>query len=184
MVKHTITRCLLALIALFGGPSLWAQAQQTQQCKSEAGRIILAAVPSINYAQSVPISVYLPPCYAPDRQSSYPVIYLLHGSGADETQWPDLNVQSSADALIAHGALPFVVVMPGAVYYNPVDYGEFVIKDLLPGIERQFRVSKVRSGRGIGGLSLGGFWALKIAFLHPDLFAAVGVAGTMTIPYL
>ena len=174
MVKHTITRCLLALIALFGGPSLWAQAQQTQQCKSEAGRIILAAVPSINYAQSVPISVYLPPCYAPDRQSSYPVIYLLHGSGADETQWPDLNVQSSADALIAHGALPFVVVMPGAVYYNPVDYGEFVIKDLLPGIERQFRVSKVRSGRGIGGLSLGGFWALKIAFLHPDLFAAVG----------
>src|SRR5260221_14696711 len=64
--------------------------------------------------------------------------------------------------------------MHGAVYYNPVDYGEFVIKDLLPGIERQFRVSKVRSGRGIGGLSLGGFWALKIAFLHPDLFAAVG----------
>ena len=174
MVKHIIFTSLLVLIALFGSLPLWTQAKQTQQCKSKSGRILLTAVPSINYAQSVPVSVYVPPCYAPDRESFYPVIYLLHGSGADETQWPDLNMQSSADALIAHGAVPFVGVMPGAVYYNPVDYGEFVVKDLLPGIEAQFHVAKVRSGRGIGGLSLGGFWALKIAFLHPDLFAAVG----------
>jgi enterochelin esterase-like enzyme len=83
-------------------------------------------------------------------------------------------VQVSADALIANGASPFVVIMPGAAYYNPVDYGEFVVKDLLPGIESQYRVSRDRSGRGIGGLSLGGYWALKIAFLHYDLFAAVG----------
>src|SRR5260221_54048 len=64
--------------------------------------------------------------------------------------------------------------MPGATYEDGIDYGAFVMKELLPGIESQYRVQGFRSGRVIGGLSLGGYWALKIAFLNPDRFAAVG----------
>src|SRR5262249_30722376 len=50
----------------------------------------------------------------------------------------------------------------------------FVLHDLLPGVEQQFRVSTARSGRAIGGISLGGYWALTLAFTHPELFAAAG----------
>jgi enterochelin esterase-like enzyme len=162
------------MIVLYGSPCLSARARQTQQCETESGEIVPTTVSSAIYGKSVAVNIYLPPCYSADRLSFYPVIYLLHGGAADETQWPDLNVRLSANALIGHGALPFVVIMPGAAYYDRIDYGAFFIKELLPGIESQYRVQTLRSGRGIGGLSLGGYWALKIAFLHPDLFAAVG----------
>jgi len=64
--------------------------------------------------------------------------------------------------------------MPGATYYEGIDYSMFVMKELLPGIESHYRVQTSRSERAIGGLSLGGYWALKIAFLHPDLFDFLG----------
>jgi enterochelin esterase-like enzyme len=172
MNKRIIVITLLILLS--GSPWLWARAKQPEQCETVSGRIVPTTVSSAIYGKPVAVNVYLPPCYAADQSSLYPVIYLLHGGAADETQWPDLNVQIAADALIRQGTPPFVVIMPGATYYVSLDYGAFVIKELLPGIESQYRVETSRSGRAIGGLSLGGYWALKIAFLHPDQFAAVG----------
>jgi enterochelin esterase-like enzyme len=137
------------------------------------GQIITTTVPSATYGTPTAASVYLPPCY--DRLAGkLPVIYLLHGATSDETQWPDLNVQLEADRLIAEGAAPFVVVMPGAAYFYQPAYDDYVLADLLPGIEAQFHVRADGAGRAIGGLSQGGYWALKIAFEHPGLFAAVG----------
>jgi enterochelin esterase-like enzyme len=164
----------ILVIVLSGSPSLWAGASHPQPCAIASGQIVLTTIPSTIYRKPVAVNVYLPPCYATEQSSSYPVIYLLHGGGDDETQWPDLNVQDAASALIDHGETPFVVVMPGAAYYATLDYGAFVLKELLPGIEAQYRVKTSRLGRAIGGLSLGGYWALRIAFLHPDQFAAVG----------
>src|SRR5262245_3249490 len=80
-------------------------------CDEAAGQVIHTTIRSAVYAGLVPISVYLPPCYA-SSSDLLPVIYLLHGGNADETQWPDLRVQLAADDLIASGARPFVVVMP------------------------------------------------------------------------
>ncbi len=165
---------VLLVIALCANPASWASAQQMPPCEAESGRITPTTVPSTIYGKPVAVNVFLPPCYGAGDQSQYPVIYLLHGGFADETQWPDLAVQNSANALINHGAAPFVVVMPGALYYESIDYGAFVIKDLLPSIESQYRVAAMPSGRAIGGLSLGGYWALKIVFSHPDLFTAIG----------
>src|SRR5260221_4652454 len=162
------------LVALSGGPSLWTSSKQTQRCGTKSGRIVSTVVPSASYGKPVAVNVYLPPCYAADGSSLLPVIYLLHGGSGDEPQWPDLNVRISADALIARGAPPFVVIMPGATYYEGIDYSMFVMKELLPGIESHYRVQTSRSERAIGGLSLGGYWALKIAFLHPDLFDFLG----------
>jgi hypothetical protein len=85
MVKRMIVSVLLFSIALFGSPWHWAVAQQTPSCKSVLGRIVLTTVPSIIYSKPVAVNVYLPPCYAADQISLNPVIYLLHGSGADET---------------------------------------------------------------------------------------------------
>ncbi len=174
-----------ALILLTGSVLSPVGAEQTQSCPPQAGTARSEAVspvsqmvpttePSTIYGKPQPVRVYLPPCYAPDNPIRYPVIYLLHGASADETQWPDLNVQSAADKLFGLGVPPFVVVMPGAPYGDAVDYSAYVLKELLPGIESRYRVQTVRAGRAIGGLSLGGYWAMKIAFSHPDLFAVVG----------
>jgi enterochelin esterase-like enzyme len=142
-------------------------------CPDLGGRIVTISVPSQSYHQPVPASVYLPPCYL-SLPGDLPVIYLLHGGGTDETQWPDLRVREEADALIGDDTPPFVVVMPGGYYAVDLDYENFVLSDLIPGVEQQLHVRRDAAGRAIGGISLGGFWALKTAFEHPDLFAAVG----------
>jgi enterochelin esterase-like enzyme len=154
-------------------PSAPTAAAAVAPCGETAGAIHHTTVSSTVYGAPVAVSVYLPPCYTVVRDP-FPVIYLLHGSNADETQWPDLRVQPDADALIGRGTTPFVVVMPGGDYRTKLDYAAFVLNDLLPGMAQQFRVSTARSGRAIGGISFGGYWALKLAFSHPDLFAAAG----------
>ena len=168
----------LGLLLISCGPN--AQAVTTLRarwdpwtCDETTGQIISLSVPSATYGRPVLASVYVPACYdwTPGK---LPVIYLLHGGNADETQWPDLRLATEADAMIAAGAPPFVVVMPGGVYSLDVDYAAFVLTDLLPGIESRLRVRASGSGRAIGGISLGGYWALKLAFQHPNLFAAVG----------
>jgi enterochelin esterase-like enzyme len=142
-------------------------------CTATLGQIVTITIASSIYGQSVPAAVYLPPCQA-ESTAAYPVIYLLHGGSADQTQWPDLNVQLEADALIQSGTPPFIVVMPGGDYRPGLDYATFVLDDLRAAIAQRYRVKTDRADQSIGGLSLGGYWALKIAFLHPDLFAAVG----------
>jgi enterochelin esterase-like enzyme len=142
-------------------------------CTQTSGQIITVPVASSLYRRTVRASVYLPPCYD-WLPGQLPVIYLLHGANTDETQWPDVGVQTAADALIAGGAPPFVVVMPGGIYAENVDYEGFVLYDLRPGISSRLRVRTDGAGQAIGGISLGGYWALKTAFEHPDQFAAVG----------
>jgi enterochelin esterase-like enzyme len=149
-------------------------------CTETAGQIKLYTVDSASYGQTVPANVYLPPCYD-WTPGSLPVIYLLHGANTDETQWPDLNVAPAADALIGQGYPPFVVVMPGGGYFLSLNDETFVIRDLIPGIEGQLRVRRDPAGRAIGGISLGGYWALRTAFEHPELFAAVGGHSPVTL---
>ncbi len=143
------------------------------QCLTRSGTITHTTIRSAVYAQPVSVSLYLPPCYESSTKP-LPVLYLLHGANADETQWPDLRVQVEADALIANGAQPFVVVMPGGDYQAGLDYAAFVLTDLLPAMEGQLSIRTDAAGRAIGGISLGGYWALSIALHHPDQFAAVG----------
>jgi enterochelin esterase-like enzyme len=135
----------------------------------------VADLDSPTLARRVAYSIYLPPCYGADKTDIYPVLYLLHGAGADHTQWPDLNVAPDADTLIAqHSIVPLVVVMPDGDYRPDADYTAFVLRDLMPHIEQTTRVARDRQGRAIGGISLGGHLALTIALAHPDLFSTVG----------
>jgi enterochelin esterase-like enzyme len=149
--------------------------QRESACPSSPSQLSVSFVNSAVLARRVPFSLYLPPCYETDSARLYPVLYLLHGANADHTQWPDLNVKPDADALIDEGAIaPLVVVMPGGDYREGEDYGAFVLRDLIPYVERAFHVSSDRQDRAIGGLSQGGYWALELALAHPDLFYAVG----------
>ena len=125
------------------------------------------------------VMVYLPPGY--DAGSSrYPVLYLLHGYGQDEMVFLDGRFQGFS---IEAAAPPFIVVMPrsknaydGTPWVNsPVTgrWEDFLVQELVPRIDAQFRTLATPAARGIAGHSLGGFSALRLALRHADLFGAV-----------
>jgi enterochelin esterase-like enzyme len=125
--------------------------------------------------------VYLPPGYD-ETDQRYPVLVLLHGWPYDEAHWDGLGVNQVADAGIQAGTWrPFIIVLPGGDehLYVGTSGGDYsyegqVIHDLIPHVDATYRTWGNREGRAIGGISRGGVWALEIAFMHPDLFAAVG----------
>src|SRR6202012_461629 len=120
-------------------------------------------------------TVYLPTGYRHDAPR-LPVLYLLHGNNGDANDWlTQGHLQSAADALIEHKEMPpVVIVMPqgGTDWY--VDRKEKMetafFDDLLPEIETQYAVANQRNGRMIGGVSMGGFGALRYAMTRPEQF--------------
>lgn len=144
-------------------------------CQSPASQLTVDYVNSAVLARRVAYSIYLPPCYDTDPNRRYPVLYLLHGANTDQTQWPDLQVQPDADLLVNNASIaPLVVVMPGGDYRQGEDYGAFVLRDLIPFVEKIARVLVDGKDRAIGGISQGGYLALGIALAHPEMFSAVG----------
>jgi len=125
--------------------------------------------------------VYTPPCYdaRPDRQ--YPTLYLLHGANTDEHQWTDIGLAETADRLIGDGEIPpVVIVLPdgldgmGDYGGDPVPFDYFVLHEIVPMVETDYRTLPDGSHRAIGGISRGGEWALLVAARNPDAFASAG----------
>ena len=134
--------------------------------------------------------VYLPPGYerSTDR---YPVLYLLHGAGGDESVWNQrMQANVILDNLIADGELePLVVVMPhgftnrmpndqrprtaGAYKIEMEEFAVDFVRDLVPLVESRYRVVADRAHRAIAGNSMGAGQALGLALTHPDMFSAV-----------
>ncbi|MDQ8184324.1 alpha/beta hydrolase-fold protein [Pelagicoccus sp. SDUM812002] len=135
-------------------------------------------------------NVYLPPHY--QEGASYPVLYLLHGIGGDETEWlrfasPNLIL----DNLINEGrAEPMIVVMPnGRALANDRAEGEIfapeklegfakfeqdLIKFLIPAIDANYSTKTDREHRALAGLSMGGGQTLNFCLTHLDTFAWLG----------
>jgi enterochelin esterase-like enzyme len=136
------------------------------------------------------VMVYTPPGYDSDRDKRYPVLYLQHGGGEDETGWVRQgHTNFILDNLIAAGkARPMIVVMekgyaaragkPGAsAGRGRGDGGAFeavVLEDLIPMIDSAYRTRPDREHRAIAGLSMGAGQALRIGLAHLDTFSAVG----------
>lgn len=126
--------------------------------------------------------IYLPPDYgSSDRE--YPVLYLLHGSGDDQTGWIQFGeVQHIADKEIMEGkATPMIIVMPDANtgkkgYFNSMNgdwrYEDFFFDEFIPFIENKYRIKKDKHYRAISGLSMGGGGTFMYALHHPELFSA------------
>ena len=127
------------------------------------------------------IRITLPNDYAQSTQTSYPVIYLLHGgAGGSSAQW---TTQGGAAEAITDGK-PVITVMPdgGKVgwFTNWVDqsggaqrWADFYIDQVIPWVDTNFRTVKAKNGRAIAGLSMGGYGAVRLAQDRPDLFASV-----------
>ena len=124
--------------------------------------------------------IYRPPCYGQDGRF-YPTLYLLPGNIHSDAVWDELGIDEAADtAILAQAIPPLLIVMPngGPLANNtsggPNSYEALILDELIPFIEATTCAWPDAAGRAIGGLSRGGYWALEIAFRHPDHFASVG----------
>lgn len=134
------------------------------------------------------MNVYTPPGYSPNQK--YPVLYLLHGIGGDETEWERVaKPDQLLDNLIADNkAVPMIVVMPngraqkndraeGDVFASAPAFATFeqdLLKDVIPAIESRYSVKTDRESRAIAGLSMGGGQSLNFGLGNLDTFAWVG----------
>lgn len=127
-------------------------------------------------------AIYLPEGYETSLRS-YPVLYLLHGSGDDHTAWVQFGeIHNIADKAIAEGkATPVIIVMPDANtgqrgYFNSIkgnwQYEDFFFQEFLPYIEKTYRIKTNKQYRAIAGLSMGGGGTLMYALHHPELFSS------------
>jgi enterochelin esterase-like enzyme len=139
--------------------------------------------------------VYTPPGYDPTAKQLYPVLYLLHGYSDDPTAWSAVGrANVILDNLIARGqARPMIVVMPlgygtmdivkagwsrvrdRELWQRNVDrFGDALLGEVLPQVEKAYRASPDRQARAIAGLSMGGTESLVVGLNHLDRFAWIG----------
>ena len=134
--------------------------------------------------------VYTPPGYEKDPNARYPVLYLQHGWGEDETAWSNQgHANLIMDNLIAEGkARPFIIVMtygmtnvirPGApgglAAFDIAPFETVLLKELMPYVDVNFRTLADRDHRAMAGLSMGGFETKLISSRNPDVFSHLGL---------
>lgn len=152
------------------------------------GKLELITYESKTVGTTRKANVYTPPGYSADTK--YPVLYLLHGIGGDETEWVRFaNPAALFDNLLADGkAVPMIVVMPngraqkndraeGNVMASAPAFATFerdLLDDLIPAIESKYSVDKSREKRAIAGLSMGGGQSFNFGLGNLDSFAWVG----------
>ena len=137
-------------------------------------------------------AVYLPPDYDASERS-YPVLYLLHGGGDDQTGWVQFGeVLHIADEAINEGeATPMIIVMPDASgerrgYFNSLDgawrYEDFFFEEFIPFIEEKYRIKSEKRYRAVAGLSMGGGGSFMYALHRPEMFSSAAPLSASTGP--
>src|SRR3990172_1994865 len=127
-------------------------------------------------------SIFLPPSYQKSKKH-YTVVYFLHGLNNDHTSWTVDRygqLHQKVDQLILEKKIPEILMVhpkgDNSFYTNYVDgtrnYEDFITRDLVQHVEKTYRAKTGSRWRTIGGSSMGGFGALKIAFRHTDLYSA------------
>lgn len=126
--------------------------------------------------------LYLPPSYATSATKKYPVLYFLHGLNENEMRWSSRGqTDLKLDKMIADGKIgEFIVAIPfGATSFytnrrsGTEPWEDMIVNEFVNTIESTYRVNATRATRGISGISMGGYGALKIAMKHPALFGSV-----------
>jgi S-formylglutathione hydrolase FrmB len=156
-------------------------------------RIDCSALNSRILKQVVHYCVYLPSGYdqsaAKQPAQRYPVLYFLHGLGDNERTLFNSGGWTLLDDLRKqHKMGDFLMVAPEGrrnFYINSaggmVRYSDFFLQEFMPHIEHKYRIRTGRAGRGISGISMGGYGALRFAFAHPELFSAVSAQSAALI---
>lgn len=128
--------------------------------------------------------IYTPPKYGKEAGRKYPVVYVQHGVGEDETGWiwnGKLNLVM--DNLLAEGKCTEMIVVMCSGYsfkdgentvFYPGDFGRELVESVIPYVESHFAVKKGRQNRAMAGLSLGSAQAIQIVSRFQQLFAHLG----------
>ena len=130
--------------------------------------------------------VYTPPGYDTDRDKRYPVLYLQHGAGEDETGWIwQGKINHIVDNLIADGACEELIIVMNCGYAMPKDCtdaaeGRTAISDVIatecvPFIDKKYRTLADRHHRAMAGLSMGGGQTQQTVMKYPEIFANAGI---------
>jgi enterochelin esterase family protein len=144
--------------------------------------------------------IYTPPGYDNSKER-YPVFYLLHGGGDEDSGWSTIGRAGFIiDNLLAEKRVkPMIVVMPNGSLPRPANlpattpgaaptpeviaaqaaaqdrFTNELLKEIIPYVEKNYRVATGRENRAIAGLSMGGGQTLRVVTSNPDQFAYVGV---------
>lgn len=160
-------RLILFLILLLVPASVYAQ-RDPPTSEIELKSALLGR--PINYRILYPVKYHA----AEKRDTRFPVLYLLHGLTGHSSNWLE---KSSVAGYATHYDLFIVMVEGENGWYTdsatvPTDkYESYILSELIPDVEKRFRVSTQREGRAIAGLSMGGYGAIKFGLKHPEMFA-------------
>jgi enterochelin esterase-like enzyme len=124
--------------------------------------------------------IYLPPCYDAGNDLGYPVIYMVPGRSGGPGDWFSADIDQIADQLILNTTLPpFMIVTTQEITSDPL--AEDIYNQLIPYVDKHYNTLTDRTHRAVGGGSLGGIAAYRLAFQHPDDFASAGMFGSGVI---
>jgi len=145
------------------------------------GRAECAAFPSTILNRPVRYCAYLPASFDSDKSRRYPVLYYMHGLGDNEQSLLNTGGWDLIEDLRRTGKIgEFVILAPGAGHTFFLDsadgkirYEDFLLREFMPQMEKKYRAQSTPATRGITGISMGGFGALRLAFKYPQQFAAV-----------
>jgi S-formylglutathione hydrolase FrmB len=173
------------LLAQRGGP-------QFRDVIPQGSRVQYKTYQSALMNRELRYGLYLPPSYESSGTQRYPVLYFLHGLNENEMRWSTRGeTDLMLDKLIAAKTIgEFIVAIPmsstTSFYTNSragnAPWEDAVVKEFIPMIESTYRVNATRATRGISGISMGGYGALKIAMKHPEMFGSVSAHSAALVP--
>ncbi len=157
-----------------------------------AGHADCLSMQSRLLARAVPYCVLLPPDYDTQKTRRYPVLYFLHGLGDNEQSLVNSGGFNLIEDLWEQRQLgEFLIVTPDgdrSFYINSRDgrqrYQDFLVQEFLPAIEQRYRIRAERRYRGVAGVSMGGYGALRLALRHPELFGSASAHSAVLVENL
>ena len=164
---------------------------QSKHFKQQLGRFVFQKMPCelLSGITERDYGIYLPASYGDDPQKTYPVLYLMHGGGESHTIFEHQHhISQLADSLIDSGIIgDMIIVCPegnqqNMMYFNAKKgvkgapdwkYEDYFFQELIPYMEKNYRVYKDKGNRAIAGFSMGGGAATVYGVHHPEMFSMV-----------
>jgi S-formylglutathione hydrolase FrmB len=184
---------LVANMAAHLMPRQTASTPQTSTATQSAStnRVEYGSLQSASIGKELKFAVQFPPSYDSDTRRRYAVLYFLHGMNGNEREFERRGVAAAIGKMREEGKIgEFIIVSPAGEnsFYlnakNGAHYEDAIIKDLIPYIEKTYRVIGTPAARSIQGISMGGWGALLLAFKHPEMFSTVTTHCAALVPEL
>jgi enterochelin esterase-like enzyme len=121
-------------------------------------------------------NLYLPPCYEAETEAAYPVLYLIPGRSSSYQAWFNAGAAQVAEDMIRAGEIPPFIIVSTSDTDNDLN-AELIHEDLIPYIEKTYRIHPERRFHAVAGASLGGVATYRIVFSDPARFASAGIFG-------